>query len=198
MKTTITPIACALLLACTGCEGTISQLSDDAAEDTAMDAIPEPVADTSGDATVEPAADTIPEPTTDPAVDTAPEPAADTIPEPTTDPVVDTTTDTITDVVTDGAVGAPCSTEADCGAVPGPGVQCMHDLYGMLTFPGGYCTASCSDDAPCGAAGRCVGMMGWGQCLDPCTSPGECREAEGYTCAEIPYVTSDTYCVPYM
>jgi hypothetical protein len=97
-----------------------------------------------------------------------------------------------------GAVGDPCRDPSMCTDVPATGRDCLTDIGGMLSFPGGYCSANCTSDSDCGTGGECVDLFGYmAYCLKTCTSPGECRTTEGYTCTTIPGTTGgDTYCLP--
>lgn len=137
-------------------------------------------------------------------VDMTPDPTL----EPTTDPPVDPTTeppppDTGPDTApAEGLTGDPCSTAADCVGVPSEGRECVHEIPmgpgSSITFPNGYCTAYCSSGTECGPGADCVDFTYAGMCFKRCTSNDDCRVSEGYVCYSIPYVTEDTYCVPYV
>ncbi len=170
--TTRTSAALVWPIVLAGCGGTLDSYAEDATTELAVDAIPEPVSEPPFDAGPELFMDFIPDPSPDPGTD------------PGTDPGIA------------GTLGSSCSLDVDCDGMPGPDVLCMDTIGGYFSFPGGYCTAYCTDDSPCGIAGSCIVMYSYGLCMKPCTSPADCRIAEGYTCAEIPYITSDTYCVP--
>ncbi len=71
-------------------------------------------------------------------------------------------------------VGAPCIDGADCN----------HNY--CLKLQGGYCSKVMCDLAGCPAGSECF-ILGAAPnqiagCLDSCTSAGQCREAERYTC----------------
>jgi hypothetical protein len=143
------------------------------------------------------------------ATDTPSEPGPDiSIDLPPTDAIPDPVTDTGTpDIGVDtapgeGVVGDPCTDASNCMGVPTGGRTCLITVpmgggY-ELNFPGGYCSGDCMGPGDCGPGGDCVDFWGYGVCLKSCTSDGECRTAEGYVCYSIPYVTTETYCVPYM
>jgi hypothetical protein len=140
--------------------------------------------------------DTAPELT----VDIAPELAVDPLPEPTIDPgPVDTGVDTAPGT---GATGDACIEDSDCAAVPGAGRFCLDriEFYGGygIDFPAGYCSADCGDPSDCGPGADCVDFGGPAMCFKRCATTDECRASEGYVCYEIPYVTTQTYCVPYV
>jgi hypothetical protein len=172
MRNSSTILCIAFVL--TACGGTLERYDEDTS--LSVDAIPEPVADITADTG-----------------------GVDAIPDPSTEPHPDPVADIGTDIgPATGTVGAPCSDDSACGGVPGPDALCMTSIGAWISFPGGYCTAYCTDDGPCGTAGRCVIMYSYGICMQPCTDPSQCRMGEGYTCYSIPYVTDDTYCVPPM
>ncbi len=116
-----------------------------------------------------------------PAVDVAGE-------EPSEDPV--------TEEPEVGIVGDPCYSSTQCPGVPGAGRICLTSIMGYITFPGGYCSASCTTDGDCGPWGDCVDLVDLGHyCLKRCTLFGDqCRIAEGYQCATV--ITEQTYCIP--
>jgi hypothetical protein len=101
-----------------------------------------------------------------------------------------------------GVVGDPCATVGECGGIGGGlPAECLTSLMGMVTLPGGYCTATCTagDPDPCaGSGGVCVNAMIASYCLKPCATVAECREAEGYTCSAPPTGGEGTYCLPPM
>ena len=67
--------------------------------------------------------------------------------------------------------GAACATPEDCDE----GLTCIDSDR----FPGGYCSALCSD-ASCPEGARCVAGFGAKLCLAECTADGDCRD--GYQC----------------
>ena len=80
--------------------------------------------------------------------------------------------------------GDPCTSFADCA----PSSACSDNPFAS---PGGYCvTIDCTfaDDSTCAPAGDgvCVDSDPFvgapGICLDRCTSAGDCRTGDGYTC----------------
>ncbi|MDB4971750.1 MAG: hypothetical protein JWN48_91 [Myxococcaceae bacterium] len=108
-----------------------------------------------------------------------------------------------------GKVGLACTTntaKADCGN--GPGTTCV-TTQGQgdmsLTFPGGYCSATCEATSECGAGAACpvadiiaklpaafagvvtpATLTGLGlpsNCLQKCAAATECRS--GYSCASL-------------
>jgi serine protease len=90
--------------------------------------------------------------------------------------------------VGDGAVGAGCTNNLDCGfapdaeCIPGPG------------FPGGYCSRVC-DDGFCGAGASCELLDCDGTpcnvCLERCIEGAQCRG--GYVCDEFQTCTPDGF-----
>jgi hypothetical protein len=103
------------------------------------------------------------------------------------------------DVVTN--VGKACRTENGCMG-EGPACQTMLSLLGQqVPFPGGYCSAQCSDNRECGETGECpvgeslkaipaalrslIGGAAPSNCYERCTSNADCRTDEGYRCATI-------------
>lgn len=68
------------------------------------------------------------------------------------------------------AVGAPCTTAADCGAAG----RCLG------AYPGGECFYVCQSQADCGAGALCVPSGGTSICVPNCP----CRS--GYICMSLP------------
>jgi hypothetical protein len=119
---------------------------------------------------------------TDSVMDTAPDLPPDTAPD---------LVDTAPDSTTGGVVGDACYSASQCGGVPGAGVTCLTSIMGYITFPGGYCSAVCTS-----AGGECVSLSDLGRyCLKRCTTPTNCRTAEGYGCDPVTGATG-TYCIP--
>jgi hypothetical protein len=78
-----------------------------------------------------------------------------------------------------GAVGAACSSSADC--VGGRGGLCATQAH---DFKNGYCTVtSCSSTRSCPSGSHCAfrDSSGNGSCVADCTSNAQCR-ADGYLC----------------
>ena len=136
------------------------------------------------------------------STDTTPDITVDLIPDPTTDPTWDAPTDPGVDTAPgSGTTGTACIEDDECTGVPGAARFCLDRIelgggYGV-NFPGGYCSAECTSPDDCGDGADCVDFGYLGLCFLRCTYEDECRMAEGYTCYEIPYVTTQTYCVPY-
>jgi hypothetical protein len=172
-RLSIPALAGALMLVAGGCGGSDSSTpTDTATEDTGPDLTDTIVPDTTP-------TDTIP---------------ADTTPADTTPP--DTIVDTGTDTAGSGCVGDPCYTSTNCTEVPGAGRLCMNTVGGVLSFPGGYCSAVCTSAADCGTGGDCVDLFGIDNyCLKRCSSGTDCRTSEGYECTTLPGGTT-TYCIP--
>lgn len=99
----------------------------------------------------------------------------------------------------EGYTGDSCHSSDECGCVPGAGRECLTNLSGYVTFPGGYCSAACTSDSECGEGARCVAITtGHQMCLKLCRSTSQCRMAEGYTCEPIPMsADTNTYCLAY-
>lgn len=140
-----------------------------------------------------------PEIVVDLGIDTSmPPDVVDAIPEPSMDTATDIWVDTAPPT---GITGEPCIEDGECVGVPGSGRFCLDFIdFGsgwVLNFPGGYCSAECGDGSECGAGNDCVDFSSLGLCFKRCTSSTECRESEGYTCYSIPFVTTETYCVPH-
>ncbi len=106
--------------------------------------------------------------------------------------------DTLTeeDVPPVGGLGDGCTGDWECGAVPSPMSYCAMDLLGFLSFPGGYCTASCSSDTECGPEGTCVDVWFDSLCLLDCDFSEDCRLDEGYDCMDLPFFGGGPYCLP--
>lgn len=97
---------------------------------------------------------------------------------------------------TEGDIGQPCGTMADCESF------CITEEDG---FTGGYCTAACDVDNPCPSGATCT-PVGRGQsiCLADCDPAAETRSCRmGYGCASsfmlpgpvcLPGCTDDTDC----
>jgi hypothetical protein len=125
-------------------------------------------------------------------VDTMADTMTDTLPPDTTEVPVDTGPDG----TGGGVVGDPCYSASQCGGVPGAGVTCLTSIMGYITFPGGYCSAVCTSAADCGVGAECVNLNDLGRyCLKRCSSPGECRTAEGYGC-DVVTGAAGTFCIP--
>lgn len=129
--------------------------------------------------------------------------AMDTIPEPSTEPPMDTTMETEEDVPEDvpwdgegGGVGDACTGDEECGGVPSTSSYCMTDIGGYVPFPGGYCTADCTSSADCGPDAECLDLYIMAVCVKMCDENADCRESEGYECAEPPFVGGGPYCIP--
>jgi hypothetical protein len=90
------------------------------------------------------------------------------------------------------AIGAPCQSDASCGA--GPTFHCATD------HPGGYCEASCRSDADCPLGAVCVGgdPISNGDCHRACerAQAESCRASEGYRCISAEHDASHDYCDP--
>lgn len=82
-----------------------------------------------------------------------------------------------TDKLADGEVGRMCAADVDCGDG-----RCMRMNAGT-TYPGGYCTGRCLQDADCGANGSCMAGLagGAGTCFLRCSGDSDC-ERENYRC----------------
>jgi hypothetical protein len=93
-------------------------------------------------------------------------------------------------------IGGPCETNEDCVAPVGLTPQCMTNLF-TFVFPGGICTAVCTEAGQCGPMAECVDLSIIRYCLLKCSTATECRVDEGYICDIIPYITdTNTYCIP--
>lgn len=93
-----------------------------------------------------------------------------------------------------GRPGAACTSAADCGITGSPEGQtfdCLTDFQGAITFPGGYCTATCSGTQACPQGSTCLGSLG---CIDECTKDSDCRNAPQYRC--LPLGQSKYGCFP--
>jgi hypothetical protein len=106
-------------------------------------------------------------------------------------------------------VGAACTQGSQC---TGMAATCATVTPIGQAFPGGYCSATCSTSAECGAEGACplgelislapdnpllTGLAG--QCWDKCTTAGQvsnCRT--GYTCTTLGMVVGMNLPVPQL
>jgi hypothetical protein len=82
----------------------------------------------------------------------------------------------------DGIVGKACDANADCG-----NGSCQKTIAVVNTsYPGGYCSGRCLNDAACGANGVCVpGILGGvGSCFLRCDEASGCQR-EGYRCRVV-------------
>lgn len=101
-----------------------------------------------------------------------------------------------------GNVGEACTDVSQCTGITDGTAECLTDVFGVINFPGGYCTGSgCTPGNSCdNDTGICVDIMGLLQyCLKPCTDVSQCRGNEGYVCqaaAYQPQPGDPTYCVP--
>jgi len=102
-------------------------------------------------------------------------------------------------------IGAACSGDGDCVGLGT--MTCLTTIvlpFGTYDVPGGYCSSSCdaADPGSCGPGSWCISLLAWVQCLQACTpgTPGECREAENYTCFDplsMPYLgLPGAFCIP--
>ena len=78
-----------------------------------------------------------------------------------------------------GTTGKACQNDGECGKG-----RC-YQTEGMMTYPEGYCSGSCLEDADCGAGGSCTLPTlgsGAGSCYTNCQvkGDGDCRK--GYRC----------------
>jgi hypothetical protein len=96
------------------------------------------------------------------------------------------------------ALGGPCTADEDCVPPEGLSPICGINFFGQVTFPGGYCSATCTGLGTCGIDAECLmPVPGVGVCVKHCSSNEECRMAEGYKCDFIPYFDSlGTFCYP--
>jgi hypothetical protein len=141
--------------------------------------------------------------TDDTANDLVVDTGTDPIPDPTTEPPPDTGSDTEEDGPADvpwdgegGTVGEACSTVDDCGGIPSAAPNCLTDIMGYVSLPGGYCSADCTTSDECGVDGFCLNVVILAICVKECDTSADCREAEGYECAEPPYIGGGPYCLP--
>jgi hypothetical protein len=82
-----------------------------------------------------------------------------------------------TDKLADDIVGASCNEDIDCGDG-----RCLR-MSTATTYPGGYCTGRCLEDADCGKDGSCTAGLagGAGTCYLSCATDADCGR-EGYRC----------------
>ncbi|HJL13999.1 MAG TPA: hypothetical protein RMH99_00010 [Sandaracinaceae bacterium LLY-WYZ-13_1] len=101
-----------------------------------------------------------------------------------------------TDPPTGGAIGDPCTADADC--TDPPDAECFTRIENPLTgavveeFPNGFCSKGCESSEECGGAEDVVcassGMSSGGGgsrlqlCTPSCEGPADCRSDEGYGC----------------
>ena len=177
-------------------------VSPDVVPDTALDTRPDPPPDVWPDTGLDTGLDTRPDPPPDIWPDTPPE-VVDVYPDVPPDLPWDRPPDIVPDWVdgghdgpVGGLVGDACRRPWECDGVPGSGRTCLRDLFGYMTFPGGYCSASCTAGWECGPGGTCVSLYGMGNyCLKYCSTPFDCRISEGYECTTVD-TGSPTVCLP--
>ncbi len=199
----------ALVLLLASCGGTTQGYTPDTSTDGWLDG------DGTGDVPVDTTPDSLPDSLPDVPHDTLPDAPPDTIPDMPPDVPPDTHLDSPPDMPPDthpdsppdmppdippdgptGIVGDACSSAAQCAAVPGSGRTCVTTLFGMIEFPNGYCSATCTSSSDCGASGSCVSLYGYGSyCLRSCTTSSQCRTWDGYSCSTLPS-TPGMYCLP--
>jgi hypothetical protein len=169
-----------VVLACWGCGGTVRSEGDVGDDTTGPDTT---IVDTAGDIAPDVAGDTV----EDSTPDTAPH---------------DTTPDPGPDTEAGGLVGDACTDAGDCTGVPGEGRLCLESIpmgpSFTLHFPGGYCSAECTDDGDFGEGGDCFRLMEGSLCFKMCDDVSDCRG--GYVCDHFPGpgVTPTDYCLPPM
>lgn len=77
-------------------------------------------------------------------------------------------------------IGDACTSDGQCTA---DGV-CLNNPAMPNQFPGGYCTAACSETQACAVGSSCItfgmGASARNRCLDDCVTNADCRS--GYTC----------------
>ena len=100
--------------------------------------------------------------------------------------------------------GAPCTSNADCEAILGPGGECFTNVLDLYDAPGGYCSIKCTlpadnetkyspDDAACSMDGgiTCFGLNGFFEaCAPECQSEEDCQR-EGYVCRLMPQIAME-------
>ena len=95
----------------------------------------------------------------------------------------------------DGRIGDGCASAADCSEGSSP--SCQMDFMGAISFPGGYCTSTCTGPGTCPAGSQCVDIFGTMFCGRTCSSDADCRASEGYSCGMLPFGSDPTmYCLP--
>jgi hypothetical protein len=177
------PILAAASLWTLGCATTSDPQTFDTSTADAADTLND-LADAPPDAAPDAAPDAIPDGAVDTLIDPSPD-ATDTVPP-----------DTDAEAAPGGVVGDPCFNSTQCMGVPGAGRACLTSLMGYVSFPGGYCSATCTSAADCGTGAQCVNLMDVGEyCLKQCASNADCRTADTYTCDAVPGATG-TFCIP--
>jgi hypothetical protein len=100
--------------------------------------------------------------------------------------------------VTVKMVGDPCATNTDCATI-GAGAICkLTTGNGWYPYPGGYCTAACTDGGVCPTNSECLltsTVTAYGETADYCLRTGcatfsDCRP--GYNCFETSAQTTAT------
>ncbi|MDX9720077.1 MAG: M43 family zinc metalloprotease [Myxococcota bacterium] len=81
-----------------------------------------------------------------------------------------------------GNTGAPCSADTDCAT----GLVCLTESEG---FPAGYCSLqTCTNTACPGTFAVCAYLdqsRNVTACVESCSGDADCRQAEGYICADL-------------
>jgi hypothetical protein len=96
----------------------------------------------------------------------------------------------LADVAVPGPVGAPCTSDAECGGYAN--AVCFTEE--ALAIPGGYCSAFCATDSECPSNTACVQGACALPCIDGGCSPGYFCLDTGSAQACLPTCTSDADC----
>jgi hypothetical protein len=78
-------------------------------------------------------------------------------------------------------IGSRCTSGGQCGTMP---FDCN-----TAGYPGGYCTKSCTTDGDCPLDAACIDHA----CRRRCVHEADCRQNEGYSCAQS---SGTTVCLP--
>jgi hypothetical protein len=99
-----------------------------------------------------------------------------------------------------GAVGAPCTVDAQCQLDGTMRRICLAQSYfePLLTLPGGYCGKLCDPSlrAPCESGAACITIPTFPPipaCLRRCRMDTDCRVQAGYSCNK-PFTSTESVC----
>jgi len=85
-------------------------------------------------------------------------------------------------------VGSACTSNAECDSLPSETAICGDGE----AYTAGYCTSTCVGNADCPGSNVCLD----GFCFDACSSTGQCRTADNYSCFALGGAGTPLVCGP--